>query len=814
MRKSIPESQVEQAVREGSFAFKPGSQVTVTDDSGSVFEVPAEEVKTALDQGYRIEKAAERSVREYVDENDSLAGQAKVALGQFADEALFGVPELIYDKTQNPLDVKKKDALKKHFEATNDTFGVLGFGANLALGGPLYKAGSKAGLAAEKAIAAKLSAKGIARGSKSLAKDIVARSAENAAKLGVEGAVVSAPYALTEAALGDPDAAAESLMTNGGIGMALGLTGGPLGKAVSALGKKIGTSKGSELFKELADERAAKALGFSKGQIKKLKGGQKEAESIGNFLMDAKLSDGQNVITPTSSAEDIYDRVLRLRQESGERVGSVYQQLDEKGLAQVKVGSLVDRIESTIGKDFQGEIFSSERGLLNQFINDLKSISYKGDIAVLKADEKKYLEAFEQGATGDFVNFGSVKNYMDRIADIAFPKGLNMGEPSPRQAVARKVWGLLRGEIDSAVDVAVSKTGDDSLKTILDVSRKEYSASSKAKRALEDKISSMAGNKLIGLTDTITGVGAAAVDPITLIPAILAKKTFEKYGNQAGAFLFRSAADSVLMAEKFMDKVKVRLDSIPDILGNRGGPKASTTSESLGAISRLLSEDGESSKKERMAEFNRLQDFVVKAVTNTEKSVAEMSEKLNVLGSGGAPQVGQALNNGLVRGAKYLYDSLPKQSWSANPLNQYKFEPSNQEMSAFERKLSVVIDPFAAIDALADDSLTKDHVEALAMNYPKIYESVRKRVFDFLSDEKPEFPYAKRLNLSLLLGINAEESLSPDYIRSLQDSFAGQASGPAPQQENTRLRVSGLERLNPGEQYETPSQRMLRERKT
>ncbi len=804
----VRESEIEAAILDGTFAFPDDQEVSVIDRDGNIGTIPGSQIKTAIQsQGYRLEKSADRAIREYVEENQGLGGQAKVALGQLADEALLGIPETIIDATADPLDVKKKNALKEYHDTANTIGGLTGFGASMVVGGPLWKGGAKAGAMAEKALAAKLAAKGVARGSESIAKDIVARSALNATKLGVEGAVVSTPMALTEAALGDPDQAAESLMAGGGIGVALGLTTGPFAAGLKKLAKKYEAGTAKELFQGLADERAAKAIGFSKGQIKKLKDGQNTAEEIGNYLLNAKIPDAEKgfkpVISATSSIEDILDNVKVLQANAGEALGTVYKQLDDRGLGTVDILSVQKRLQDKIGKDFTGEIFTSERNLLQNFVNDLGAINYKTDINLLNTDPEAYLKAFKAGDVPP-VTFEDVRKYMDRISDIAFPKGIMPGEPSPRQAVAKKVWLELRAAVDEGVDAAVAKTGDKTIKSTLAQARKEYSYSKDAERALKDKISSMAGNKLIGLTDTITGVGAAALDPLTIVPSILAKKTFESYGNQVGAKLFQGAADAIFMSEKFMDRVKSRLDEMPEILkGMQDGskPVATSAGKSISAIQRLIkSEDSDED-----ATFAEVQDAVVKAVSNVEQSVSKLSEDLAPISTGGAPQVSQALSNKMVSTVKYIYDAMPKQAEVQNPFNRYEYSPSDAELASFTRKLSVVLDPFAALDALKDDSLTKDHVEALAYVYPAIYKNLGKRIFDYASESPKGFPYQSRLKLSLLLGINFDSSVTQQSLATLQSSYAGPQAAAT---ESTGLNTGAMKSFKPGQAYLTESQRL------
>jgi hypothetical protein len=237
-REAIPEDALNDAVASGSHAFPVGTKVNVIDPDGNVGSLDSSELQGALQSGFTIEPPRKTAVREYVDENKGLKGAAKVALGQFADEALMGIPELILNKTQDPLEVAKREALKKEHNALNNIAGVAGFGASLLYGGPIGKVATgaeAAGRAAENLLAKRLVAAGVEKGSESIAKGLAKKLATSATKLGVEGATFSAPVALTEAALGDPDLAAETLLMNGLAGAALGV-GGSAVKNLTKLG--------------------------------------------------------------------------------------------------------------------------------------------------------------------------------------------------------------------------------------------------------------------------------------------------------------------------------------------------------------------------------------------------------------------------------------------------------------------------------------------------------------------------------------------------------------------------------------------------
>lgn len=266
---------LDQAVLSGQYQFQPGTKVNVVDEAGEVGSVPSEDLVKALQSGYKVEKPTQYAVRKYVEENKGAKGAAKSFLYNMADEASLGVLDAAYSRTGDPLEVAKLEALRKDHDVANALGGLTGFGASMVYGGPLFKgaakAGSIAGKAATKALegvgkaaqgAAKLAAGEAAAetvgkiGSSAIAQ-IGKTAAEKSAQLGLEGAIGVAPKALTEAALGDTEAAGETMLWGAGVGAGLGLAGGTLSGSFGKLVEK------QKVAREITDQLE---LAVSKGE--------------------------------------------------------------------------------------------------------------------------------------------------------------------------------------------------------------------------------------------------------------------------------------------------------------------------------------------------------------------------------------------------------------------------------------------------------------------------------------------------------------------------------------------------------------------
>lgn len=234
--------ELQAALANGTHAYQTGEMVKVTSPEGVKGTVPSENIQEAIKSGFQAETPSQAVINQYVEDNKGLKGALKVGLGQFADEALMGLPELTLNHTQSSFEVAKREALKKEHDVANTIGGVGGFGGSLFVGGPLFKAGTAAytktaGLLAEKIVQASAEEIG-KRTALEAAKGLLKKTGVEAAGRAAEGAVIAAPHAITEAMLGDPEAAGESLLAGVGIGA---LFGGatPLGKELFGLAKKV-----------------------------------------------------------------------------------------------------------------------------------------------------------------------------------------------------------------------------------------------------------------------------------------------------------------------------------------------------------------------------------------------------------------------------------------------------------------------------------------------------------------------------------------------------------------------------------------------
>jgi hypothetical protein len=88
-----------------------------------------------------------------------------------------------------------------------------------------------------------------------------------------------------------------------------------------------------------------------------------------------------------------------------------------------------------------------------------------------------------------------------------------------------------------------------------------------------------------------------------------------------------------------------------------------------------------------------------------------------------------------------------------------KWKPSDYDLSNFERKMDVLMNPFVVLKELENNTLTRSHMHALKEVYPSLHQKMMTRVMDTLVNKKLPLDYNKRIKLSLLMDAPLDDTL-------------------------------------------------------
>lgn len=333
----------------------------------------------------------------------------------------------------------------------------------------------------------------------------------------------------------------------------------------------------------------------------------------------------------------------------------------------------------------------------------------------------------------------------------------------PKELAYRKYWGVVKDEIAAQAE----RTGRGA--ELKDLNQR-------LKRVIElDKVAqdsaSFAGNRRIGLTDTIAGgvgagAGAALGGGLGAALAGMAATTANRFiRSEAGDYLMAAGANKYSQWRRAVaasDSASAALSR--DIASSfEAVPVRQRT---IGLATRI----GNQFQSEANATRSRQSDqqLMIQAV----QAKAEEASQI-------APELTSAFLSTGARGQAYLAENLPKPI-ELGELHDQASEPSipDSEKAAWLRKLGVVRDPKSVIRDLKAGTLTTGQVDTMKAVYPALYKRVQDEALQRVTEasmrgEIP--PYAQRAQLSTLTGVPLDASFRPDMIRAFQSRYAAPA---------------------------------------
>ncbi len=472
---------------------------------------------------------------------------------------------------------------------------------------------------------------------------------------------------------------------NAGVGMGAGALVQGAGEAIGPAIKSVGNG-----LKDFAETRAAKSMGATKALFKSE--GRDGVRDIGRRALD------EGIVSPLASTDEMISRAEALKVKGGAKMGEVYKTIDDAGASEFNPQQVATNVDEKIGGFWRSPINSGET---KQLQNTLDSILIRGEDNIPLQEAQKLKE-----------ELGKTANWKNKLVI------------SDKEQMARDAYGVVSKAIDDAAENGSQKVGVDGLKKTLQQGKSEYSTGANALKLLDNK-SAIEGNKTLGLTDTIVGMGGyAALGPKGL--AILAvKKITEKYGNQLAAtsanniskFLLRDP-ELALLAQKSPDVFRYVANQIEAKSASLNSPSAGPNLQLLpkaadqkqptkgpdkwanDGIKKLQQHDKDSSLSpdvlEQLKKTQKGKDLLIRAsdmkpgskamdkITNEIKSslrIEDFGGKSSGIPSssiGGSRLSDQAANEYFGKAADPAERTNNYAGWKSKPENQYdKYEPRN-----------------------------------------------------------------------------------------------------------------------------------------
>lgn len=756
-----------------------------------VVQVPAGDVKTSQEQGLSIETADTAAQRAYQD--TAGPGEALKATGEgLASGATLGLSDVALSSLLGN-DYREG---RRHRE---EAFGGLEHAGQIAGNVlPILLSGGEGALAEgasflPTSLAARASGATeglVARGLVALGgegtKSLLRQAAEGALRVGaggaVEGGLAGAGQALSEAALSDQFGGADELAERAWAGAKSGAMFGLVGGAAlgGLTGAAVGASRGlarrfaesGDELAESANERAVKALDPRGVEVRKL-GTDAKIQQVGEDLRTYQLRDGTPVLDWTDNAESIAPKVRAARQEVGEELGQLRQQVAQADPS------------SDMGDAARQYLTRVDNEVVNPLVNSPSPTIRRQGQRVSRELEtlRDRLEPVAEGAAPQApVTFNDLLEQQQALKTVAYPKkppggGLTQ-TPTWAEHVA-KAERILEDEMQGHIEQTLAKIDPDQVSRYADLRRLSESFI-KADTILQKSVKSNLGNRAVSLTDYLTGLSAggallAGGNPLGIAAGVAATAAHKVVRERGSAFLatLYTRAKSVDREigsglSGFFAHARERLT------GARIGLLGATSGQVSGIDTRrvLRAQAGESDAD--------AYDRVVAKATQIVNGAAVGPYMVD----DAAPRVGNEMRAIQVRAAQHLLANAPVPPRRSNNPNLGELsgdmKPDPVALYDFTRRVRAIDEPATLVHDLKDGTISMAAVDAVRSVYPKLYAGMQARVLEHLGNTPELLAYEERIRLGILFELPTDPTLRPENLALMQSFYSEQVQNPKP----------------------------------
>ena len=598
----------------------------------------------------------------------------------------------------------------------------------------------------------------VGTGAESLAGRMVQRGLATAAQGAVEGALYEGGMQLSEDALGDHETTAEKLFAaaqkgaifGGTLGGALGSVGELVGHGAEGLAayaaKKLEKDGGLDgVLGHAAEEFALKAAGARVRDYKKLGRDldvtEERVQSMGRRLLDDEL------VTAGDTTETIARKVNAKVESTGKELGDLVTKLDTAP-ARMDVNAVSERIAREVVEPLMG--LPGRAADANEVL--------------------RYWSEFAQKA-GEAPSFETVNRFR-RDLDKSLVEKFNKPEVAAHDSLM-KVRGILEEEFELAAERASQQLGEGvagKYKTL----KAEYADLAKIREiSTREAMNAMAASTASFGDKVMGGLGLAALGPKGLMLAY-ANKLVRERGNQVAADLLDKASRL-----EGIQRLSQRLDNqltskVRGFLAE--GERGATTAAVLG-----------SEAPRRSLESTKATILAVRQLAGDPAQMQERVGRLVAPVSRDAPNVASALAMKATAAVTFLSSRAPQPRVGQGLLMHHQVPRfADADVATFGRYLDAIEHPQRVLDDARNLKLSRHGIEAVREVYPQMFAQMQREVIteigklEAAGTLQKRMPWEKQKQVSILLGVPATQSLTPEFLRAMQESTQVPSGSPEP----------------------------------
>lgn len=719
--------------------------VNVFTPDGEPANIPAAQLDAAIAQGFRAMAPDEVRREKAKEAAGGVAGGAIAAGSALADTLSFG--------TFKPLVDEFLPEYGKVIDVSQEAHPVLS------------GVGTAAGLipAATGAVA-----KGITKAGQAVAGKVGTPVVDKAIGYAAEGTLAAAPKATAQLIAEDNEEAGETLLAGGLAGLGLGTIAGTAQQSAKAL-KPYVSQAGQRFTKSL--ER------FGEQQTFKAIGGQKSIKSgyIKQGWNDADFSDfitwtkEKGFVQIFEDPAKLRENARQFKQQVGQEIGTIFSQIDSTGGGFIDVGKLVNDFQDIGNAIPKRRLTASRQRAFNAAMADL------GDLV------------FDRDAAGNVIgirplSFGDAHKFKQDLAQLGYSGAAASGKTKS----AAKLYQQLERTIDDAIEVGLDTAGTNAKGSPLVEQWRRAKRDYRYYTAIEkplNNLSSQEANQFLRPSDIGFGGAGGLVGGFPgMVVGVIVNHIRQEYGAPTASIVF----DKALKAGKNVAQ-RISTASGNVLAGKAGAARVA----SYGLLQALTGEE------DRTVAADAVIGGLGRFVAAPEAQAEQLSATTGFL-SQTDPAVTGVAHRKLAQAASILLREAPRRD-VPTPFQSSLGRYTDAEISDFERKLGVVLNPVGAFDDMAAGTLDPASTLIMKELYPRLYARMASALINGATDKPREYSFGQRLNLSLFFGKEVDAIATPERMQLLQAQYQNR---PEPEKDKRR-------RSKFSQPYETENERLM-----
>jgi hypothetical protein len=174
--------------------------------------------------------------------------------------------------------------------------------------------------------------------------------------------------------------------------------------------------------------------------------------------------------------------------------------------------------------------------------------------------------------------------------------------------------------------------------------------------------------------------------------------------------------------------------------------------------------------KDKRGDFKKRAEYL-NNLRDPNKMAAELETRFGY--DPNAPKVSAAVAGQFTKTAQFLADKLPIDPLASQMINykNSKWEPSDFELSKFERYVSAAENPAKVFDDMARGRISPEAVETLKELHPIAFERLQAKVLDAIMEPNASLTYAQRVHIGTIFDVPTDPTMAPTFIASMQAQF-------------------------------------------